>query len=248
AASSLTTAGGPILGGWLTENYGWPWVFAINPPLAAIAVVLLIAYAPPDRHAERRFDIVGAAVLAVALGASAWALRQIGPEQAAGTRFSAWPGCRRRRRGACRFPFLGARYVVSDAPAAADHQSAFCRPERGNAIYLHGAFDHVLSAVVRPRRPTRAVTHKRGACFPAVHTRRWTSVSTIRRAGRQGRREDLANCRAARRGLRPNSIGLGQRCVAGVGRAHSDDVARHLPRIGGRPAYGLGDVERRGCR
>jgi EmrB/QacA subfamily drug resistance transporter len=83
AASSLTTAGGPILGGWLTENYGWQWVFAINPPLAAIAVVLLIAYAPPDRHAERRFDIVGAVVLAVALGALAWALSQIGPEKAA---------------------------------------------------------------------------------------------------------------------------------------------------------------------
>jgi len=83
AASSLTTAGGPILGGWLTENYGWQWVFAINPPLAAIAVILLIAYAPPDQHATRRFDIVGAAILAVALGALASALSQIGPEKAA---------------------------------------------------------------------------------------------------------------------------------------------------------------------
>jgi MFS family permease len=83
AASSLTTAGGPILGGWLTENYGWQWVFAINPPLAAIAVILLIAYAPPDQHAARRFDIVGAAILAVALGALASALSQIGPAKAA---------------------------------------------------------------------------------------------------------------------------------------------------------------------
>jgi EmrB/QacA subfamily drug resistance transporter len=83
AASSLTTAGGPILGGWLTENYGWQWVFAINPPLAAIAVILLIAYAPPDQHAARRFDIVGAAILAAALGALAWALSRIGPEKAA---------------------------------------------------------------------------------------------------------------------------------------------------------------------
>ena len=46
AASSLTTAGGPVLGGWLTENFGWQWVFAINPPLAAIAVALLIAVRP----------------------------------------------------------------------------------------------------------------------------------------------------------------------------------------------------------
>ena len=38
AASALTTAGGPVLGGWLTESFGWQWVFAINPPLALAAV------------------------------------------------------------------------------------------------------------------------------------------------------------------------------------------------------------------
>src|SRR4029079_14110937 len=58
AASALTTAGGPVLGGWLTENFGWQWIFAINPPLAAIAVALLIACAPPDQHATRRFDVI----------------------------------------------------------------------------------------------------------------------------------------------------------------------------------------------
>jgi EmrB/QacA subfamily drug resistance transporter len=80
-ASALTTAGGPVLGGWLTENFGWQWVFAINPPLALIAVALLIAYAPPDQHSQRRFDLVGAAILAGALGAIAWSLSQIGPDK-----------------------------------------------------------------------------------------------------------------------------------------------------------------------
>ncbi|MGB9386976.1 MAG: MFS transporter, partial [Pseudolabrys sp.] len=60
AASALTTAGGPVLGGWLTESFGWQWVFAINPPLALIAVVLLIIYAPADQHAVRQFDFAGA--------------------------------------------------------------------------------------------------------------------------------------------------------------------------------------------
>ena len=78
AASALTTAGGPVLGGWLTESFGWPWIFAINPPLA-LAAVALLAYAPADRRAARRFDLTGAAVLAVALGLIAWALSQIGP-------------------------------------------------------------------------------------------------------------------------------------------------------------------------
>jgi EmrB/QacA subfamily drug resistance transporter len=86
AASSLTTAGGPVLGGWLTENFGWQWIFAINPPLAAIAVVLLIARAPPDQHATRRFDVIGAAILAIGLGALAWALSQIGPDKAGASR------------------------------------------------------------------------------------------------------------------------------------------------------------------
>src|SRR6476619_5984648 len=81
AASSLTTAGGPVLGGWLTENFGWPWIFAINPPLA-LATVALLAYAPADRRAARRFDLTGAAVLTVALGLIAWALSQIGPGEA----------------------------------------------------------------------------------------------------------------------------------------------------------------------
>jgi len=85
AASTLTTAGGPVLGGWLVDNFGWQWVFAINPPLALITVALLYMYAPPDQHVARRFDLVGAAVLTGALGATAWALSQIGVDKAGGT-------------------------------------------------------------------------------------------------------------------------------------------------------------------
>jgi EmrB/QacA subfamily drug resistance transporter len=83
AASALTTAGGPVLGGWLTESFGWQWVFAINPPLALIAAGLLVKFAPPDRRAYRRFDLPGAAILACALAALAWTLSQIGPDAAA---------------------------------------------------------------------------------------------------------------------------------------------------------------------
>jgi EmrB/QacA subfamily drug resistance transporter len=79
AASALTTAGGPVLGGWLTQSFGWQYVFAINPPLALLAVVLLLRHAPADAHVLRRFDVPGAAILAAALGALAFALSQIGP-------------------------------------------------------------------------------------------------------------------------------------------------------------------------
>jgi EmrB/QacA subfamily drug resistance transporter len=82
AASALTTAGGPVLGGWLTETFGWQSVFWINPPLAVAAVGILAVAAPQDRREPRPFDIIGAAILAAALGALAWALSQIGPAPA----------------------------------------------------------------------------------------------------------------------------------------------------------------------
>ena len=81
AASALTTAGGPVLGGWLTETFGWPLVFWINPPLALVAVKILAAFAPEDRREPRRLDVIGAIILAVALGALAWALSQIGASE-----------------------------------------------------------------------------------------------------------------------------------------------------------------------
>jgi EmrB/QacA subfamily drug resistance transporter len=78
AESALTTAAGPVLGGWLTETFGWQAVFWINPPLSFVAVGLLWAFAPKDQLEPRQFDVVGAALIAAALGAFAWALSQIG--------------------------------------------------------------------------------------------------------------------------------------------------------------------------
>ena len=83
AASALTTAGGPVLGGWLTQEFGWQYVFAINVPLALIVVALLTAYAPAEQRKQRRFDIAGAAILTAALAALVWALSQIGPRPGA---------------------------------------------------------------------------------------------------------------------------------------------------------------------
>lgn len=78
AASALTSVAGPLLGGWLTERFGWPAVFWINPPLAIIAVALLMRFAPADRGEPRRFDVAGAAIIACGLGALTFALSRIG--------------------------------------------------------------------------------------------------------------------------------------------------------------------------
>jgi MFS family permease len=92
AASALTTAGGPVLGGWLTETFGWPSVFWINPPIAVVTVGVLLAFAPKDGRTQRRFDVIGAAILASALGALAWALSRSAPIKlgSRGTRGPKW--------------------------------------------------------------------------------------------------------------------------------------------------------------
>lgn len=82
SASALTTAAGPVLGGWLTEIYGWPAIFWLNPPLAAAAIGLLVLAKAEDAPDPRRFDIPGAAILAASLGGLAWGLSAIGPGEA----------------------------------------------------------------------------------------------------------------------------------------------------------------------
>ena len=58
--TSITTAMGPILGGWLVEHVSWRWVFFINVPIAAAAFVLSLWRVPKDRiTARQEFDWVG---------------------------------------------------------------------------------------------------------------------------------------------------------------------------------------------
>jgi multidrug resistance protein len=38
---------GPVLGGWLTENFDWRWVFLVNLPIGLLAMVMLIRFFPP---------------------------------------------------------------------------------------------------------------------------------------------------------------------------------------------------------
>jgi DHA2 family multidrug resistance protein len=60
---------GPVLGGWLTENYSWRWVFLVNLPVGALCTVLLLRFMPSSDVKKREFDLFGFGLLAVALGA-----------------------------------------------------------------------------------------------------------------------------------------------------------------------------------
>lgn len=60
---------GPILGGWLTENWNWRWVFYVNVPLGAVALLLLMALLPSRPVVRRKFDLAGFAMVGVMLTA-----------------------------------------------------------------------------------------------------------------------------------------------------------------------------------
>ncbi|HEX2763289.1 MAG TPA: DHA2 family efflux MFS transporter permease subunit [Allosphingosinicella sp.] len=59
---------GPVLGGWLTENFSWRWVFLVNLPVGVVSALLLIRFMPKTEKSLRRFDLFGFGLLAVALG------------------------------------------------------------------------------------------------------------------------------------------------------------------------------------
>jgi DHA2 family multidrug resistance protein len=61
---------GPTLGGYLTENYSWHWVFLINLPIGLITVFGLILFLDETKtQKELRFDWFGFAALAIGIGA-----------------------------------------------------------------------------------------------------------------------------------------------------------------------------------
>ena len=61
---------GPALGGWLTDNYSWRWVFYINLPFGVLAFLGLFFTLPESRNAQSsRFDFFGFGTLSLGIAA-----------------------------------------------------------------------------------------------------------------------------------------------------------------------------------
>src|SRR5688500_12085421 len=60
---------GPAIGGLITDNFGWHWVFFVNLPLGAVVLFIIWRTLPThrDRDADRHIDYRGAALLVAAL-------------------------------------------------------------------------------------------------------------------------------------------------------------------------------------
>jgi MFS transporter, DHA2 family, multidrug resistance protein len=63
---------GPALGGWITDNYSWRWIYYVNLPFGIVALLLQWFFIPESRHAARkieRIDYFGLALVVVTIGA-----------------------------------------------------------------------------------------------------------------------------------------------------------------------------------
>jgi len=67
--TAITTAVGPVLGGWLVQHASWRWVFFINVPMAAAVVAISLRHVPESRsRTAGRVDWLGALLATAGLG------------------------------------------------------------------------------------------------------------------------------------------------------------------------------------
>jgi DHA2 family multidrug resistance protein len=62
---------GPTLGGYITDSFGWPWIFYINIPFGMLALALTLSFIQDSLHQQKatRVDYVGLLLLAAGIGA-----------------------------------------------------------------------------------------------------------------------------------------------------------------------------------
>jgi EmrB/QacA subfamily drug resistance transporter len=76
AFSAVTTALGPVVGGWVIEHVSWRWAFFVNLPIAVTVLGILFWQVPESRDPETggRLDWAGATLVTLALGGIVYGL------------------------------------------------------------------------------------------------------------------------------------------------------------------------------
>lgn len=131
-AGAATLAVGPLLGGLLTSAFGWHAIFAVNLPLAAVIIPMVLVWTPRDavsvtdlRSALRSLDLTGAALLAgllLTLMAFLMGLRRPSwPALLAAAAFGAMLYRHALRRSD---PFIDVKMLVANRPLAATYGRA----------------------------------------------------------------------------------------------------------------------------
>ncbi len=69
AVFGIAFVAGPLIGGWLTENLSWHWIFYVNIPIGIIALLVIQRLLPTVKTASatRNFDLIGGTIFTVAM-------------------------------------------------------------------------------------------------------------------------------------------------------------------------------------
>ncbi len=69
---------GPTIGGYITDNYTWPWVFFVNIPIGLISMAMVVGFLhdPPGQRKAGAIDWPGIGLLAVGLGSLQYVLEE----------------------------------------------------------------------------------------------------------------------------------------------------------------------------
>ncbi|MDH6111274.1 EmrB/QacA subfamily drug resistance transporter [Kitasatospora sp. MAP12-15] len=79
AVSGAAAAAGPVLGGMLTQHLDWHWIFYVNLPVSALAVLMTLRYVSESRNPHAKgVDLPGMATFTLAAGAVTYALIRVG--------------------------------------------------------------------------------------------------------------------------------------------------------------------------
>lgn len=71
-AAMFSPLAGPFIGGYLTDNYSWQWIFIINIPLCILSLLLIKLFMadeePVKQKYNKKFDIIGYLSIVIAMG------------------------------------------------------------------------------------------------------------------------------------------------------------------------------------
>jgi MFS family permease len=71
---------GPILGGWLVDDFSWRWIFYVNVPIGAAALFMAQRFLDTDKpRPTERLDVLGLAMLSPGLALFVYGLAETGP-------------------------------------------------------------------------------------------------------------------------------------------------------------------------
>src|SRR5258705_13062866 len=70
AVFGIAFVAGPLIGGWLTENLSWHWIFYVNIPIGIVALIVIQRLLPTVKtaSAKRNFDLIGGALFTASRG------------------------------------------------------------------------------------------------------------------------------------------------------------------------------------